>query len=70
MRILGNLSPAALKEKLSQYRRTIAIARKPDKQEWTETARVSAAGIAIIGAVGFAVFIAYHLIIFMLGGAA
>jgi protein transport protein SEC61 subunit gamma-like protein len=68
MRILEKLSPAALKEKLLQYRRTIEIARKPDREEWISSAKVSGLGILVIGGVGFVVFIAYYLILNALRG--
>jgi len=63
MGILAKLSPAALKERLLQYRRTIEIARKPDREEWINTAKVTGAGIALLGAIGFIIFIAYRLLV-------
>lgn len=65
---MEKLSPAALKEKLLQYRRTIEIARKPDREEWISSAKVSGLGILVIGGVGFVVFIAYYLILNALRG--
>ncbi|MFH0830151.1 MAG: protein translocase SEC61 complex subunit gamma [Candidatus Aenigmatarchaeota archaeon] len=63
MGILSKLSPQAMKERFQQYRRTIEIARKPDREEWMNTAKVTGAGIALIGAIGFVIFLAYHFII-------
>ena len=63
MGVLSKLSPASLKERFQQYRRTIEIARKPDREEWMNTAKVTGAGIALIGTVGFVIFLAYHFII-------
>ncbi len=62
MGLLKNLSLNALKETFARYRRTIGIARKPDKEEFLRAARITAIGIAVIGAVGFLIFIFYNLI--------
>jgi len=59
---LGKLSPKALKERFSNYRRVIEIARKPDKDEFLRTAKVTAVGIGIIGALGFVIFVFYNVI--------
>ena len=46
-----------IKEKLGNYRRVLNIARKPNREEFTSTAKVSAAGIILIGMIGFVIFI-------------
>lgn len=69
MGILSKLSPKAMKERFQQYRRTIEIARKPDREEWMNTAKVTGIGITILGAIGFVIFVAYRLLVSALGGA-
>lgn len=69
MGILGMLSPKAMKERFQQYRRTIEIARKPDREEWLNTAKITGIGIILLGTVGFVIFLAYYLITGALGGA-
>jgi len=63
MGILSMLSPKAMKERFQQYRRTIEIARKPDREEWLNTAKVTGVGIILLGVIGFVIFIAYYLTI-------
>lgn len=70
MGILAKLSPMALKEKLQQYRRTIEIARKPDREEWINTAKVTGAGMVLLGVIGFVIFIAYRLLVTAISGGA
>lgn len=52
-----------LGEKIKQYRRVIHIARKPSKEEFASSGKICAAGMGVIGVVGFAV-----LVIFMVLG--
>lgn len=39
-----------------KYGRVIRMARKPDKEEWLNTAKITLAGMALIGFIGFAIF--------------
>ncbi len=50
-----------LREKLGNYRRVIMIARKPNREEFTSSVKVSAMGIVIIGLIGFVIFIGFIL---------
>jgi protein transport protein SEC61 subunit gamma-like protein len=52
-----------IREKLSQYRRTIEVSRKPDKEEFFNAVKITGGGIALIGLVGMVIFLAYYLII-------
>ena len=45
-----------IKERLANYRRVLAISRKPSMDEFTQTLKVALIGIALIGAVGFVFF--------------
>lgn len=39
-----------------KYGRVLRMARKPGKEEWLETAKITLAGILIVGFMGFAIF--------------
>jgi len=49
--------PLKLKLKLKEYRRVLSITKKPGKEEYFSIAKVTGAGILLIGAIGFAIFI-------------
>ncbi len=48
------------KERLSLYRRTIDVARKPDKEEFMSAAKITALGLALLGVIGFLIFLVYE----------
>ncbi len=50
-----------LKERLAEYKRVMQIARKPDKPEFTSTAKISFTSIALIGGIGFAIYLTFVL---------
>ena len=50
-----------LKEKVREYRRVLQIARKPGKDEFVTAGKISSVGIALIGFIGFIIFLAYIL---------
>ncbi|MBU5574887.1 MAG: protein translocase SEC61 complex subunit gamma [Candidatus Aenigmatarchaeota archaeon] len=50
-----------IKEKIEMYKRTIEIAKKPDKEEFIYSAKVTVIGIGIIGIIGFILFVLYNL---------
>jgi protein transport protein SEC61 subunit gamma-like protein len=58
-----------IRERLSQYRRTIEISRKPDREEFVNAAKITGSGIALIGAIGLIIFLIYYLTIGGLTGA-
>lgn len=62
MNIKGFFSPVKWKEKLEEYRRVIAVSKKPDRGEFLSTARITALGIALVGVTGFVVYLLYYLI--------
>jgi len=49
--------PQQIKEKLQQYYRVLIIARKPDKEEFALVSKVCAEGIALIGFIGFLIYL-------------
>ncbi len=46
---------AKLKTKFNEYLRVIRITKKPDMEEYKVILKVSALGMAAIGAIGFAI---------------
>jgi len=52
-----------LKERYASYKRIMDIARKPDKDEFFSSAKITGLGITAIGLIGFVIFVAYFLIV-------
>ena len=48
-----------LKAKLLEWKRILQVARKPGKDEFLSSTKICILGIAVIGAVGFAIFLAF-----------
>ena len=46
-----------LGERLANYRRVIRIAKKPTKEDFAESSRICLIGMAVIGLIGFAIYI-------------
>ncbi|MBU0530492.1 MAG: protein translocase SEC61 complex subunit gamma [Candidatus Aenigmatarchaeota archaeon] len=44
---------------LRKYIRVLQVARKPNKDEFTMSAKISAIGIVLIGVIGFGIFLAF-----------
>jgi len=58
-----NLNPVPrLKAFSSQCKRVLLVSSKPDTQELKLSAKITAIGMAIIGAIGFFIYIAFLLI--------
>jgi protein transport protein SEC61 subunit gamma-like protein len=49
--------PKTLKEKFSEYRRVMTIARKPDKDEFIKLSKICGLGILLVGGIGFIIYI-------------
>jgi protein transport protein SEC61 subunit gamma-like protein len=45
-----------IKEKLRNYKRILSIAKKPTGEEFLETSKVCAIGIALVGIIGFVLY--------------
>jgi len=45
--------------RLRKYLRVLQVARKPNKEEFTSSAKISAIGIVLIGVIGFLIFLAF-----------
>lgn len=60
------LSPKYLKReiesKLKEYRRVLKISEKPDREEFEMSAKVTGAGIIIIGLIGFTFYLISNLL--------
>ncbi|MBU3896991.1 MAG: protein translocase SEC61 complex subunit gamma [Nanoarchaeota archaeon] len=51
-----------LKNKIGQWRRTIAVARKPGKEEFLASIKITGVGILLLGFIGFVIYLIYHLV--------
>lgn len=46
-----------------RYRRVLEISKKPDKQELMSSIKVTLLGIALLGAIGLIIFLAYFSVV-------
>ena len=46
-----------MKISFKKYIRVLQIARKPSKEEFTASSKISLAGLIVIGLIGFAIFL-------------
>ncbi len=53
-----------LRELVERIRRVLLVSSKPDKEEFLQSAKITGLGIALIGAIGFAIF----LVVMLMGG--
>ncbi|MFH1445495.1 MAG: protein translocase SEC61 complex subunit gamma [Nanoarchaeota archaeon] len=53
----------SLKDTLRHYIRVMQIARKPTKDEFINSGKVSALGIGLIGVIGFAIFLIFVILL-------
>jgi len=51
-----------IKNKISEYKRVVGIAKKPDKKEFVLSSKITGAGIIFIGLIGFIIFLVYYLL--------
>jgi protein transport protein SEC61 subunit gamma-like protein len=51
-----------LKDKLGTYTRVLRLARKPDSKEYQQVAKITGAGILLIGFIGFLIKLASQLL--------
>ena len=50
-----------IREIFRRYMRVLHVARKPSKEEFVTTGKMSALGIFIIGIIGFVIFLAFAI---------
>ncbi len=48
-----------IKAKLSEWRRILQVARKPDRDEFVMSSKICVLGIIVIGVIGFVMFLAF-----------
>jgi protein transport protein SEC61 subunit gamma-like protein len=46
-----------IKETLQNYKRVLQVTKKPSKSEFTDTLRICTIGIAVIGIIGFVLYL-------------
>jgi protein transport protein SEC61 subunit gamma and related proteins len=51
-----------IKNTIERMRRVLLVASKPDKSEFMQSAKITGLGFAIIGGIGFVIFIIVQLI--------
>jgi len=51
----------SMKDTIRNYKRVLQIARKPGRDEFVNSSKISALGIARIGSIGFIIFIIFIL---------
>lgn len=57
-----------IKNILIQYNRVLIVARKPDKQEFKSSAKITGIGILLVGFIGFIIYLIYYAITHLGGG--
>jgi protein transport protein SEC61 subunit gamma-like protein len=51
-----------IKNLLSNYKRVVDVARKPSKEDFISSAKITGSGILLIGVIGFIIFLIYFLV--------
>ena len=51
-----------LKNRILNYKRVVDVARKPDRSEFISSAKITGTGIALLGIIGFVIFLLYFLL--------
>ncbi|MEM5778093.1 MAG: protein translocase SEC61 complex subunit gamma [Candidatus Aenigmatarchaeota archaeon] len=51
-----------LKNKFTNYKRVIEVAKKPSKEDFLSSVKITGFGIALIGIIGFIIFLLYFLV--------
>ena len=46
-----------IKDSLRNWKRVLQVARKPNKEEFMSTSKITALGLILIGVIGFIIFI-------------
>ena len=56
-----------IENKLNEYKRVLKISQKPDWEEFSMSAKVTGAGIILIGAIGFVFYLIQNLLPMLIG---
>lgn len=51
-----------MKNRITQYKRVVNVARKPGKEEFISSVKITGVGIVLVGIIGFIIFLLYFLI--------
>ncbi len=51
-----------LREKLVEYRRVLNVARRPTREEYVTSSKITSIGISLIGIIGFVIFLSFILL--------
>lgn len=51
-----------IKNMLANYKRVVDVARKPSKEDFISSAKITGIGIILIGMIGFTIFLIYFLV--------
>ena len=54
--------PAIISRKLREYKRVLSITRKPKMNEFQAVVKVTGLGMAVIGLIGFSIFVTVQLL--------
>jgi len=54
--------PGIISKKLREYKRVLSITRKPKMNEFQAVVKVTGLGMAIIGLIGFSIFVTVQLL--------
>jgi protein transport protein SEC61 subunit gamma-like protein len=57
----------AVKSKLNEYRRVLKISNKPDWEEFSMSAKITGAGMILIGVIGFVFYLLQNLLPYYMG---
>lgn len=60
---MPEVSKQSIAEFLRKYLRVLKLARRPTKDEFFKISAVAAAGIAVIGVLGFIIYLAFHYLL-------
>lgn len=53
----GSLGYAGIRSKIKEYVRVLKFARKPTREEFYAVSKVAAAGIIVVGLIGFVIYL-------------
>ncbi|MBU0763022.1 MAG: protein translocase SEC61 complex subunit gamma [Candidatus Altiarchaeota archaeon] len=48
---------------ITETKRILRLTRKPRRSEFTETSKICGAGMALVGVIGFIIFLVFRLVI-------
>lgn len=51
-----------IKNTIANYKRVINVARKPSKEDFISSAKITGSGILLLGIIGFIIFLLYYLV--------